>query len=114
MEHTMFDEESFRDFAKRYTAAGCSQNAAGVASFFAPNGSLKINDGEPAVGLTAITDAAQSFMTAFPDLRVAMDQLLVQDPRHIPLDPDRQKHRSWRNRQLRASQRLRAVGDQRQ
>jgi uncharacterized protein (TIGR02246 family) len=62
-------------FAKRYTAAWCSQDAARVASFFAENGSLKINAGSPSVGRAAITAAAQGFMTAFPDLVVEMDAL---------------------------------------
>ena len=65
-----------RDFATRYTAAWCSQDASSVAAFFAPNGSLTINDGAPAVGRRAITEAVQSFMTAFPDLEVRMDDLL--------------------------------------
>jgi hypothetical protein len=64
-------------FATRYTAAWCSQNAANVASFFAPSGSLKINDGNPSVGTAAITAAAQDFMTAFPDMVVRMDRLDV-------------------------------------
>ena len=62
-------------FATKYTAAWCSQNAASVASFFAEHGSLTINGGSPAVGGTAITASAQGFMTAFPDLIVAMDSL---------------------------------------
>jgi predicted ester cyclase len=65
-----------RDFAERYTAAWCSQNAASVAAFFSVNGSLSVNGSVPAVGRDAITDVAQSFMTAFPDLRVALDQVL--------------------------------------
>jgi predicted ester cyclase len=65
------------EFAKRYTAAWCSQDAASVAAHFSPNGSLTINDGAPASGRTAITDAAQAFMTAFPDLHVAMDDLVM-------------------------------------
>jgi hypothetical protein len=40
-------------------------------------GSLKINDGSPAIGRDAITKAVQSFMTAFPDLVVKMDRLTV-------------------------------------
>jgi uncharacterized protein (TIGR02246 family) len=63
------------DFATRYTAAWCSQDASRVASFFAENGSLRINDGEPSVGRTAITAAAQGFMTAFPDMVVTMDDV---------------------------------------
>lgn len=66
-----------RDFAERYTAAWCSQNAASVAAFFAPNGSLTVNYGAPAVGRQAITDVAQGFMTVFPDMMVLMDDLLA-------------------------------------
>ena len=66
---------SLKDFATRYTAAWCSQNAASVAAFFARHGSLTINGGNPAVGRTAITAAAQGFMSAFPDLVVTMDRL---------------------------------------
>ena len=65
------------EFATRYTSAWCSQNAASVAAFFSPAGSLKINDGSPAVGRTAITGAAQSFMTAFPDLVIHMDRIAI-------------------------------------
>ena len=65
-----------RDFAERYTAAWCSQNPEEVASFFVPGGSLAINGGEPSVGREAIAEAAWSFMTAFPDLCVRMDQLV--------------------------------------
>jgi len=67
---------TLRDFARRYTAAWCSQNAASVAAFFSPNGSLTINGGSPSVGRSAITEAAQGFMTAFPDLKVFMDDLV--------------------------------------
>jgi uncharacterized protein (TIGR02246 family) len=61
------------DFAARYTTAWCSQDAAKVAAFYAPDGSLTINDNEPAVGRRAIAESVQSFMAAFPDLQVAMD-----------------------------------------
>jgi len=69
------------DFARRYTAAWCSQNARSVAAFFEEQGSLSINDNAPAISRNAITQAAESFMTAFPDVRVAIDQLLVQHDR---------------------------------
>lgn len=70
--------EKVRDLATRYTAAWCSQEAARVASHFAENGTLKINDGTPSVGQVAITEAAHGFMTAFPDMVVTMDSLGVQ------------------------------------
>lgn len=77
------DALKLKEFTARYTAAWCSQNAASVASFFAEEGSLKINDGSPAVGRTAITAAAQQFMTAFPDMIVKMAGLDGKDGRII-------------------------------
>src|SRR5437588_13127759 len=65
------------DFATHYTAAWCSQNPATVAAFFSPDGSLRVNDDPAAVGRSAITQVAQSFMTAFPDLSVMMDDLVL-------------------------------------
>jgi hypothetical protein len=66
-----------RQFAKRYTSAWCSHQAASVAGFYSQDGSLRINDGAPAAGRGAIAEAAQGFMTAFPDLRVLMDDIVV-------------------------------------
>jgi ketosteroid isomerase-like protein len=70
-----FAEAQLRRFARDYTAAWCSQNAARVAAFYAPDGSLRINTAPPSVGRGAITEAAQAFMTAFPDMVVAMDDV---------------------------------------
>jgi predicted ester cyclase len=75
--------DELKQFGTRYTAAWCSQDAASVAAFFAESGWLKINDGAPAVGRTAITASAQSFMTAFPDLVVSMDAVLPQGNRAL-------------------------------
>jgi predicted ester cyclase len=72
-----------RDFAIRYTAAWCSQDPASVASFYSPDGSLRINDGPAAVGRSAITESARAFMSAFPDLQVLMDDILIQDGRAV-------------------------------
>jgi SnoaL-like domain len=66
-----------KEFATRYTAAWCSQDASRVASFFSANGSLSVNDGAPAVGRVAIQQVAQSFMTAFPDLRVLLSEVAL-------------------------------------
>ena len=71
------NDNKLKEFAAKYTAAWCSQNAASVASFFAEDGSLKINNGEQSVGREAITKDAQGFMTAFPDMIVAMDSLSI-------------------------------------
>jgi uncharacterized protein (TIGR02246 family) len=70
-----------REFATRYTAAWCSQNAASVAAHFSPEASLTINHGAPAAGRTAIARAAQSFMTTFPDLQLFMDDVLIKGDR---------------------------------
>ena len=69
------DAAQLTEFGTRYTAAWCSQKAASVAAFFAENGSLKINDAAPAIGRGAIAKSAQDFMTAFPDMVVAMDEV---------------------------------------
>jgi hypothetical protein len=62
-----------RDFAAHYTPGWCSQSPERVAAFFSPDGSLRVNDDPAAVGRNAITQVAQSFVTAFPDLSVMMD-----------------------------------------
>ena len=76
------DRHGLELFATKYTAAWCSQRAAQVASFFAEHGSLTINGGPPSVGRAAITAAAQGFMTAFPDMVVAMNGVEV-GPVHV-------------------------------
>jgi uncharacterized protein (TIGR02246 family) len=74
---------TLREFATRYAAAWCSQDAARVASFYAPNGSLTINAGKPSVGRSAIAAAAQGFMTAFPNLVVRMDDVRLDGDRAV-------------------------------
>ena len=71
------DASALRDFAERYTAAWCSQNPENVAAFYSANGSLSVNREAPAVGREAITAVAQSFMAAFPDLRVVLDDVHI-------------------------------------
>ncbi len=64
-----------REFGARYAAAWSSGDPERLASFFAPNGSLRVNRGAPSVGRAAITETARGFMTAFPDMAVTMDEL---------------------------------------
>jgi len=71
------DKEQLTNFGKKYSEAWCSQKPESVAAFFATNGSLKVNADSPAVGRVAITKVAQGFMTAFPDMIVAMDSLVT-------------------------------------
>jgi len=73
----IYEFAKLRDFAARYTAAWCSQDAHAVAAFYSENGSLSINGRAPAVGRKAITDVARGFMTSFPDLRVLLDDVHI-------------------------------------
>lgn len=73
----MTEAQAVEAMPARYTSAWCSQDPASVAAYFAESGTLTINAGTPAVGRAAIAASAQSFMSAFPDLVVAMDDLRV-------------------------------------
>jgi uncharacterized protein (TIGR02246 family) len=77
------DPAQLRDLAKRYTAAWCSKDPASVAAFYSPQGSLRVNSAAPAVGRVAISEVAQGFMTAFPDMEVTMDDVLAQGDRGV-------------------------------
>jgi predicted ester cyclase len=69
------DPERLRDFARSYTDAWCSHDPARVAAHFAPGGTIAVNGGEP----TGAEDVARSFMDAFPDIEVFMDDVVVRD-----------------------------------
>jgi SAM-dependent methyltransferase len=71
------ERDKLREFAARYTAAWCSRDPAGVAAFYSPGGLLVVDDGAPAHGRPAISEAVQSFMTTFRDSRMVMDDVLV-------------------------------------
>ena len=71
------DPEQLRAFAERYTAAWCSMDPTAVAAHFAPEGSLTINGGTPAVGRDALTAVAVSFYEALPDMQVYFDDLVI-------------------------------------
>ena len=72
------DEERKFDlnlFAHNYAQVWGSNRPEFVAMFFTEDGSLQVNDGDPAVGRNAILNIAQSFMTKFPDMIVRFDSL---------------------------------------
>jgi steroid delta-isomerase-like uncharacterized protein len=83
MKNAAENSDRLQNFAEAYTAAWCSQDAARVASFYAEDGSLSVNDAAPAVGRAAITEVAQGFMTAFPDMQVLLDELRIEDDHAI-------------------------------
>ncbi|MGE5315934.1 MAG: ester cyclase [Acidobacteriota bacterium] len=64
-----------RRFAEDYTAAWCSKNAASVAAFFTANGSSQDNGGPLHTGREAITKSVQSFMSAFPDMLLSLEEV---------------------------------------
>jgi predicted ester cyclase len=75
------DAEQLRAFAEGYAASWRSMDPTQVAAHFAPNGSLRVNDGPPAVGRAAISETARGFYTALPDMQVYMDDLVVDGDR---------------------------------
>jgi hypothetical protein len=70
-----YDRQQVANLAASYTEAWCSQAAARVAAHYVPGGMITINEGEPA----AIADVAPSFIAAFPDIEVVMDDLVYRD-----------------------------------
>ena len=69
------NSENLSGFAKRYAEAWCSQDPEGVATFFARDGSLSVNNSPPAVGRAVIAEIARRFMRDFPDMIVTFDKL---------------------------------------
>jgi uncharacterized protein (TIGR02246 family) len=72
-------QNDFTDFGTRYAAAWSSQDPALLASFYAEDGSLTVNDGTPSFGRAAIKETAHSYMTAFPDMVVKMQHIETRD-----------------------------------
>lgn len=67
------------DFAEKYTAAWNSQNPENMASYYAEDGVLTVNNGTPAVGRKELAETARSYMEAFPDMELTMDSLTVEN-----------------------------------
>jgi nuclear transport factor 2 (NTF2) superfamily protein len=65
-----------QEFANGYTAAWNSGRPENVAVFFAEDATLSVN-GAANVGRDAITQVAQGFMTAFPDMELLNDKLEI-------------------------------------
>ncbi len=72
------DPVQLRELAALYTAAWCSQDASRVAGYYTRDGALSVNGAPLAVGREAVTAVVQGFMTAFPDLQVLLDNVLLQ------------------------------------
>ena len=69
------DRQQIQQLAREYTEAWCSHDPTRVAAHYVAGGTIAINGGEPA----PITGVAESFVAAFPDIQVFMDDLVVTD-----------------------------------
>ena len=69
------DHAKVMDIAKAYTAAWNSGSPEAVAAFYAPDGRIVINRGEPWEGRTRVAEMAAGFFTDVPDLSLVCDQL---------------------------------------
>ena len=61
------------ELGRRYTAAWCSHDPNAVASFYAADGQIVINDAQPSNGRAEVAEMARGFFNGFPDLVVRMD-----------------------------------------
>jgi len=69
------NRQQIAELARSYTEAWCTRDPARVAAHYAPGGAIAINGGEPA----SIAEVARSFIAAFPDIEVVMDDLVVKE-----------------------------------
>lgn len=69
------DSRQIDELARSYTEAWCSHDPARVTAHYAPGGTIALNGGEPA----GIAEVAASFIAAFPDIEVFMDELVAKD-----------------------------------
>lgn len=70
-------DEKMLNFGKDYTAAWNSKDPAKVASFYALDGTLTVNNGTPAKGRAELSALVNSYMEAFPDLKLIIDSLVA-------------------------------------
>jgi predicted ester cyclase len=69
------DQKQIEQLARSYTEAWCSHDAGRVADHYAPGGVIASNGGEPA----GIAEVARSFVAAFPDIEVSMDDIVLKE-----------------------------------
>ena len=71
------DHEKMIEFGEQYTQAWNSKVPEKMASYYAEDGSLTINNGTPSIGREQLAETARSFMEAFPDMVLTMDSLVA-------------------------------------
>jgi uncharacterized protein (TIGR02246 family) len=71
----MIDPVAVTKMAGDYTKAWNSKSAAAVASFYAENGEIIINNGDPWSGRSRVQDMAAGFFADVPDLTLTCDDV---------------------------------------
>jgi uncharacterized protein (TIGR02246 family) len=69
------DHEAVRRLASAYTAAWNSGSPEAVAAFYAEEGQIVINRGNPWIGRKGIADMAAGFFADVPDLELVCDDV---------------------------------------
>lgn len=82
------DQKMLDEFAARYAAAWSGGDPEAWAAFYAEDATFRINEGEIARGREAIAAVGQGFMTAFPDMVVALEKV-------VPTDTGAEFHWRW-------------------
>ncbi len=67
------DHDTARKLAAAYTAAWNSRSPEAVASFYAQDGRIVINRGDPWIGQKGVADMAAGFFADVPDLKLVCD-----------------------------------------
>jgi uncharacterized protein (TIGR02246 family) len=68
-------QSEVEELGRKYTEAWCSHDPDQVAAFYAPDGRIVINDGDPSVGRAEVAEMVKGFFDGFPDLIVRMDSI---------------------------------------
>ena len=69
------DQASLQDVARSYAEAWCSKSPEAVAAFYAADGQICVNRGEPVKGRAALAEMAAGFYADLPDMVVICDEV---------------------------------------
>ncbi len=73
----MLDQQRVQEMAHAYTAAWNSKSAVAVASHYANDGVIIINNGDPWKGRARVIEMAEGFYADVPDLTLTCDDVRV-------------------------------------